>query len=135
MGLRALGGVRQIGYIVGSVLAPGSFREASTLKADQAGNTSNKTTKGGASRCGRWTVRTHRGEGDKLGADAVEGCRFEAQSERGDCSRHTCGKRQDVNSCLRVLRARLSALAQVAGVQSDGRRGSPPSRHHSHGSP
>lgn len=80
MGLRALGGVRQIGYIVGSVLAPGSFREASTLKADQAGNTSNKTTKGGASRCGRWTVRTHRGEGDKLGADAVEGCRFEVQS-------------------------------------------------------
>ena len=52
MGLRALGGVRQTGYILGSVLAPGSFREASTLKADQAGNT-NKTTKGGA---GRWKI-------------------------------------------------------------------------------
>ena len=66
---------------LGSVLAPGWFRdrEGSTLKADQADNTSNNTTKGGASQRHRWgTVCTRRGEGDKL-EPTPRKCRFEVQ--------------------------------------------------------
>lgn len=48
----------------------------------------------------------------------MEGCGFKVRLG-GDCSRHTWGKRQDVNSCLRVLRTRHCAPAQVVGVWSD----------------
>lgn len=65
----------------GLCAGPGWFRDrkGSTLKADQADNTSNKTTKGGASQRHRWgTVCTRRREGDKL-EPMPRKCRFEVQ--------------------------------------------------------
>lgn len=95
---------------LGSVLAPGWFRdrEGSTLKGDQAGNTSNRTTKGGASQSHRWgTVCT--AEGRVRNCSRRRGSADLRCSWGGIRSRHICGKRQDVSRCLWVLRARLSA--------------------------